>query len=227
MFTYFIHAPADSCAVWLNERLTWHLARLPCRRRCPGCPCCTWGTPRGAGFRRTDLGTCRPFCRTWSRRDVDFCTDYRSAVWKKAIMSINLERQGVELREGQREGSRERGRERDTERQREIETKRERDKERERERERETETETKRQTERERDRDREREFRSPPPHTAKTKAAQHLKSPPQFLTQETTAQRRLVFLCNHAVLVFLVIHQPSKPSSSYSVTHLGKKSETE
>ena len=138
-------------------------------------------------------------------------------------MSINLERQGVELREGQREGSRERGRERDTERQRETETKRERDKERERE----TETETKRQRERERDRDRERELRSPPPHTAKTKAAQHLKSPPQFLTHETTAQRRLVFLCNHAVLVFLVIHQPSKPSSSYSVTHLEKKSETE
>jgi len=130
-------------------------------------------------------------------------------------MSINLERQGVELREGQREGSRERGRERDTERQRETETKRE------------TETETKRQTEREKDRDREREFRSPPPHTAKTKAAQHLKSHPQFLTHETTAQRRLVFLCNHAVLVFLVIHQPSKPSSSYSVTHLEKKSETE
>ena len=144
-------------------------------------------------------------------------------------MSINLERQGAELREGQREGSRERGRERDTERQRETETKRERDKERETETEtkRETETETKRQTETERDRDREREFRSPPPHTAKTKAAQHLKSSPQFLTHETTAQRRLVFLCNHAVLVFLVIHQPSKPSSSYSVTHLEKKSETE
>ena len=154
MFTYFIHAPADSCAVWLNERLTWHLARLPCRRRCPGCPCCTWGTPRGAGFRRTDLGTCRPFCRTWSRRDVDFCTDYRSAVWKKAIMSINLERQGVELREGQREGSRERGRERDTERQRETETKRERDKERERDRDRDRDKETDRQRERQRQRER-------------------------------------------------------------------------
>ena len=154
MFTYFIHAPADSCAVWLNDRLTWHLARLPCRRRCPGCPCCTWGTPRGAGFRRTDLGTCRPFCRTWSRSDVDFCTDYRSAVWKKAIMSISLERQGVELREGQREGSRERGgggRERQREREGGGDRQTDRQGENEKHRERHRETDRQRQTEAQRE----------------------------------------------------------------------------